>query len=275
MRGVVAPQRVLARRARRDQPDAQLGELRRDLLERLQQRVERLLQAPGWPPAPSRAGRAGRAGARRCPPGHRAAAAAPPTASARRPPAPALPPAGPPARGSRPPPRRRRAPTARRGAPAPRRALGRAASAVGGARVRPQPPRLARRLVDRAAHDRMAERVAPRHRGRAQHVARHQLLQRRQRLLLAQPGGGGGEVEVRRVARDGRAPRQPPRALAQALDLLPERGGHRGRHADHRVVERLPHRPLRTPRQLLQVERVAAALAVDLLADGRRQLARP
>jgi hypothetical protein len=116
----------------------------------------------------------------------------------------------------------------------------------------------------------MAKRVASRHRRRAQDVARRQLLQSRERLLLAQAGGDGGEVEVPRVAGDRRPPREPARELAQAGDLLPECGGHGRGHTF--VVERPLRGPARArPGQLLEVERIAAALAVHLLPNGRRQ----
>ena len=98
----------------------------------------------------------------------------------------------------------------------------------------------------------MAKRIAARHRGRAQDVARRQLLERRERLYVAQPGGGGGELELRRIARDGRTPGQTARDLAQAADLLAECRGDRGRHADQAfVLERQRRRSARDPGQLL------------------------
>ena len=143
------------------------------------------------------------------------------------------------------------------------RALG---ECVGGERVRAQPPRLARGLIDGPAHDRMAKPVAARHRRRAQHVTRGQLLERRERLRVIQPGRGGGELEVGRIAHDRRPPGQPPRELAKAGDLLPERGRDRGRHADRAVAR------ARDPGQLLHIERIAAALAEHLAPDRRGQL---
>ena len=95
---------------------------------------------------------------------------------------------------------------------------------VGGARMRLQAPRLARRLVDRATHDRVAERVVPRHRGGAQHVERRELLEPGERLLLAEVRGRGGELELGGIARDRRAPGEPSRRVSERRDLLPERG---------------------------------------------------
>ena len=134
---------------------------------------------------------------------------------------------------------------------------------LGGAGVRLQPPRLARPVVHGAAHQRMPEAVAPGDIGRPGDVGRQQGVDRGQGLALVEPGGGGREIEVERLAGHGGAPAEPAGGLAQARDLLAERGGHGGRDAD-RVrlgVRRGGRRG--SPGQLLEVERVAAALAVE------------
>ena len=139
-----------------------------------------------------------------------------------------------------------------------------------GAGVRLEPPGLAGPVVDRAAHERMAEAVAAGDVGRAGDVGGQQLVDRGQRRALVHAGGGAREVEVERLARDGGAPAEPPGRLRQAGDLLAERGGHGRRHADVLgLLARLARRSGR-PRQLLEVERVAAALAVD---GGQRRRA--
>ena len=128
--------------------------------------------------------------------------------------------------------------------------------------MRGEPPRLAGAVVDRAAHERMAEAIAARDVGRAGHARRQQLVDRGQRLVVVELGGGGREVEVERVAGDRRAPRQPPGALAQRRDLLLERARHRRRHADASGSASPATRGRRgLARELLEVERVAAALA--------------
>ena len=133
-----------------------------------------------------------------------------------------------------------------------------------GARVRLQPPGLAGAVIDGAPHERMAEAVAPRDVGRPGDVRGQQVVDRRQRLLLAQPGGRRGEVEVERLARHRRAPAEPLRALAQPPDLLPERGCDGGRHPDRiAVLGLMAGRGRGRARELLEVERVAAALRVQ------------
>ena len=142
----------------------------------------------------------------------------------------------------------------------------------GGAGVRLQPPRLAGAVVDRAPHQRVAEAVAARHVGRAGDARGEQVVDRRQRVGVAEPGGGGREVEVERLAGHGAAPREQAGALGQARDLLPERGRDGRRHADGvRLLARRGGGHARA-RELLQVERVAAALAVqERLGGGAEQ----
>ena len=127
--------------------------------------------------------------------------------------------------------------------------------------------------VDGPAHQRVPERVAPRHGGAAEHAARDELVDRREGLVLREPGGRGGQLQLGGIARDGGPPGQPARGTAEAADLLRERDRHRPRHAG--LLRRGDGPALRLaprPRELLHVERVAAALPVDLVADGRGQV---
>ena len=83
---------------------------------------------------------------------------------------------------------------------------------------------------------------------------------------------GGGQLGLERVARHGGALQQRPRRLRQQPELLRERRGHGRRHADRlqRRAARASARPApRGAGELLQVERVAAALLVEASARAR------
>ena len=140
-----------------------------------------------------------------------------------------------------------------------------------GARVRLQAPGLPGAVVDRAADERVAEAVAARELRRHRDPRGQQLVDRGQRIGLAEAGGGRRQVELERLARDRRAPAQPARTLGQPGDLLAERGRHRGRHADRLGLADCAARRARPARELLEVERVAAALLVDHRPRGRAE----
>jgi hypothetical protein len=78
----------------------------------------------------------------------------------------------------------------------------------GGARVPGEAAAGADRLVDGAAHDRMAEAEAPRLVGDLQQVRGHELVERHQRRRAVEPGDLGREVDLERVAEDRRAVEQ-------------------------------------------------------------------
>ncbi len=140
------------------------------------------------------------------------------------------------------------------------------------ARVRLEPPRLAGAVVDRAADQGVAEAVAARDLGGAGEVGGQQLVDRRQRRALVHPGRRGGEVQVERLARHRGAPPEPPGALRQPADLLPHGGGHRGRDA-HLIRARHGGGHHGRPRQLFEVERVPAALAIERrLRDAQQRV---
>ena len=163
---------------------------------------------------------------------------------------------------------------------------------LGRAAVGFESPALARPVVDRPPHERMAEAIAARHVARGGDAGGQQVLDRHRRLALAETRGRGREIEVERVARHRGAPGELSRGVGQAADLLPERGCNRGRHPDcvDRLVRRLPgvlaalrRKPLAArlgrrsggPGELLEVERVAAARAEErLLRRGPEQRAR-
>ena len=145
------------------------------------------------------------------------------------------------------------------------------------ARVRLEPPRLAGRVVDGAAHERMPEAVAARDLGGAEQPGGEDLVERRGRLRRAQAAGRGGELELHGLADDRAAPGEPPRVGAERLDLLAERGRDRGGHAGRpgRTVRRRGGRRVGgmggasiRARELREIEGVAAALAVEVGAAG-------
>jgi hypothetical protein len=106
-------------------------------------------------------------------------------------------------------------------------------------------------------HDRVAEAVLAGILGRAQDA--DELVERMQRVLLGEAGGRSGEPELRRVAGHGGAPRQRARAFGQQRELVPDRGGDRARDGGAGAA------------QLEQVERVAAAQAVELACGPAEQ----
>jgi hypothetical protein len=114
-----------------------------------------------------------------------------------------------------------------------------------------QPPRRWRRVVDGAAHERVAERECPAVAGRVHEVGRHELVDGV--LLERGPGRRRGQLRVERVAGDGRA-----------LDECARHGGERGEldldGAEHRARDRR-RRAAGGARQLGQVQQVAAGVA--------------
>src|SRR4051794_34178293 len=98
----------------------------------------------------------------------------------------------------------------------------------------------------------MAEAVAARDVRGSDHARGKQVVDRRQRIRLRERRGGRRQVEVEGLAGHRGAPGEPPRAVAEARDLLPERRRDGRWHVAALVA-----------RELLEVERVAAALAVQ------------
>ncbi len=267
VRVAVAAEQVLAGGARGDEPRAQLGELRRHDREHVEQRRERPLELAG----------------RRERGGERSEQLEPAAVALRHQP------------------QRRRVPARGlgrspwRGRVAGLRedrdrvvvaGIGAALEVVGPRRQRSagplelgrragvgaEPPALAGGLIGRAPDDRVAEAVAARQVGGGHEPHRDELVERRRQLALADLPGRRREAEVGRVAGDGPALHEPPRGLVQRRDLLSER--HRdGRRevARGQGAARDGGDEIRGPRQLLQVEGVAAAEPEDLLAHARRQ----
>src|SRR3954470_22168524 len=78
-------------------------------------------------------------------------------------------------------------------------------------RVCSQPPATTGRVVNGAAHERMAKREAPWHLGWAHEVEGKQVVQRIEAVGFGQACCGGGEVGLKRLARHGRTVEQCPR----------------------------------------------------------------
>ena len=112
----------------------------------------------------------------------------------------------------------------------------------------------------------MAEAVAARQRGGGHEPARDELVERGTRV--GEPAGRLGDRELGGVAGDRRAAQQVARGRGERRDLLPERGGHGRRDAAAVRGRRVGRGGRRAAaRELLQVERVAAAEPVELRPD--------
>ena len=100
----------------------------------------------------------------------------------------------------------------------------------GTALVRPESPATGRGLIDRPAHERVAEAEAPRHVGVANEVAAQQLVQCVHRRRLGHARRGGRQLRLEGIARDRRALEDAARAGRQDGQLLRQRRRHRARH---------------------------------------------
>jgi len=150
-----------------------------------------------------------------------------------------------------------------------------------GAAVGRDPKARARRLIDRVAHQRMAEAKPARHRCRSHQITLDQLVERDQRVLLAEPGGGRGEIKLEGIARHRRSAQKLGRRRRKRLELALKRQRHRTGHlATGQLRARRARRgALRGACQLLEVERNPAALMVKrsnmrVVEPAREQRAR-
>ena len=195
-----------------------------------------------------------------------AAGAARRRTSGRRSQAPAARPPRPP-RATRPP--RRRRPRAPHLDMVRARRRGRAAlrQRRSGPLVSAQPPAAGRRLIDRAAHERMTEAEPPRNVRRADQVQREQIIERVDRGLLATPAaaaarsGSNGSPATAAPSSTRRAPSgNRPSSSANAAPRSP---APRRRRARGRAQRAHGRSRLAGAGELLQIERVAAALPVQ------------
>ena len=150
----------------------------------------------------------------------------------------------------------------------------RAASAVGAALVGAQPPAGRRGVVDRAANERMPETEAPGHVGRAQEIEPQQLVDRRHTVRLGKSGRGRGQLGLEGVAGHSRSFQHEAFRAGQQRELFCQRRGDDRRHADRRertlvVHGRAPGLAVGRPRELLEVEGIAATLQVERVRVGR------
>ena len=146
---------------------------------------------------------------------------------------------------------------------------------LGAALVRAQSPTAGRRLVDRPSNERVPEAEAAGHLGLANEVEPQQLVEGLERRRLGDRRGGGRKLGLERVAGH-RCPLQRKAcAVRQESELLGQRRSNRGRHVEIRARE-LGNtcRALESerPGELLEIERVAAALLVEsacgVVVDG-------
>ena len=161
-------------------------------------------------------------------------------------------------------------------------ALGRRSPArrerVGRACMRSEPPTGGRRLVDRASHEGVTKHEPPRHRRRTKQIERQQGVQSVEAVRRRQLGDRRREIRLERLPCDRRSAQQHELLDGQGGELLGERSRYRGRHGhpglgdslatvvQHRVQPAL----LARPSELVEVERVAAAVTVD--GCGRSRL---
>ena len=161
-------------------------------------------------------------------------------------------------------------------------ACGRRGAARGRARrprscaPRRQPPGAARR---RRSHERVAEAEAARHLGARARGRAQQLVERVERRASSAAAAAAGELGLERVAGDGRALQQRAAPLADssasssASAAATARGTSRRRAPGRR--RRARGAALAGARELLEVERVAAALGVEPVGGRAVDAARP
>ena len=135
-------------------------------------------------------------------------------------------------------------------------------------RMRPEPPAAPRARVHGAAHERMAEGEAARV-AQAHEVGRQQLVQRGQRVPDRHLPRRCGELGIERLPRHGGALEHEPGGGTQRLQLTRERVRDRLRYPHRHVVRGAGGRwEAGRAQQLLEVERIAAAVADQDLARG-------
>jgi len=157
------------------------------------------------------------------------------------------------------------------GASARRRAAGRGRG--GYALVCSDPPAAGSGFVDRAPDDRVPEPESSRHVGSSHEVDPHELVQPEEDIGFCDVRSDRGEIELERIARHRRPVEDCPSVVWQSFELLRQsrcdkRWNPQPGKRDFATGSGL--RGLRSARQLLQLEGVAATLfvqGVDVLAD--------
>ena len=132
--------------------------------------------------------------------------------------------------------------------------------------VRREPPAGARRVVDRAAHEGVAHREAPRLRGRSHEACGHERVERVEGLALGDTRHRRDGVGLEVDADDRRGIEDGAHVGRERSALLRERRRHRVRHARELHLARGARdgSPVaEAPGQVLEVEGVAAALEVE------------
>ena len=138
--------------------------------------------------------------------------------------------------------------------------------------VRAEPPPTRGRFVDRVPHHRMAEREPPRSAASPDEAAEKKVVERREGRAVSQLGHLRRQVDVEGVADDRRCLQQPPRVRSQPAQLRRQRRRDGRRHGP--VAARGNSVLAGSADQLLEVERVAAAVGVDGVGARGDELAR-
>jgi hypothetical protein len=141
---------------------------------------------------------------------------------------------------------------------------------LGAPLVRAESPAAGGGLVDRAAHEWVPKAEASRHVRCAKEIELQQLVHRLHHGSLRQLCCGRGQLELERIACHRRSFQGQTRRAGQQRELLGYSCDDRRRHTDRRqpclVNGRLSTRAVERPRELLEEERVAAALSYRTVA---------
>ncbi len=144
---------------------------------------------------------------------------------------------------------------------------------LGTSLVRADAPAARRGVVDRSAHEWVPEAEAARNIGGPDEIASQQLIERLDCGHLGHPRRGRDQLWLERITRNRSSFQHSTSPVGQQRELLGQRGGHRPRNLDAHQREVGDRRSghgcaIQRPDQLLEVERIAAGLLVELVGDG-------
>ena len=137
----------------------------------------------------------------------------------------------------------------------------------------PKPPTGGGRLVDRAPHEGVPEAEPPGHVRRAEKIELQELVDSLHHRAFRKPGRGRRELGLERVSRH-RGPFQDEACgVGQQRELLVERRADARGNSDRRrrrlvASRRRSTRSVERPGELLEIERIAAALRIQDIRVG-------